>query len=414
MNHLLIMEKITCPNCDYKFDIEGAFSKELQLQFDEKLKAEKQNLLLITQQKELALKQKEEEFEEKRKHQNEIFKTQLDKARQEQEQVIKSKLHEEFNLQLLEQNKELQEKTNKIHQLQTKEIELIKVQRKLSEVEQEMELKLQQKLSAEQRNIEERLTKRISEEHELKLKEKEKQLDDQRKLIEEMKRKSEQGSMQLQGEIQELALEQELRSQFPFDIIEEVGKGSRGADTVQTVVNALQQECGKIIYESKRTKAFSNEWIDKLKKDQIAAQAEIAVLVTETLPKHMNQFGEFNGVWICTYQEFKSLAIVLREILIRTNQVKSSQVNKADKLELLYEFLLGEEFKLQMNSIVSTYQNLRDELEREKRAMEAIWKRRDKQLEMVISNAINMYGSIKGIGGKEIPTIQLLELGDAD
>ena len=216
--------------------------------------------------------------------------------------------------------------------------------------------------------------------------------------------------MQLQGEIQELAIEEILRSNFPHDIVQEIPKGARGADTIQVVMDSHMDDCGKIIYESKRTKTFSNDWIAKLKKDQRSLQADIAVIVTEVLPKDMPRFGVKNGVYICTFQEFKSLVFVLRQILLKSKEVRASQENKTDKMEMLYHFLTSEEFKLQISGIVEGFQGMKEDIDREKRSMQSMWKRREKQLELVISNTVNMHASIKGIAGKAIPTITQLEL----
>jgi len=174
----------------------------------------------------------------------------------------------------------------------------------------------------------------------------------------------------------------------------------------------LQQHCGTIIIESKRTKSFTADWIPKLKADQRSISAEIAILVTETMPKGVDTFQEINGVWVCSMHELVGLVTVLRKILIKTMEVKSTQVNKGDKMELLYTFLTGDEFKDQISAIVEGFSAMRQDLDKEKRAMAAIWKRREKQIEVVTDNTINMHASIKGIAGKSIPAIQQLELGD--
>ena len=256
----------------------------------------------------------------------------------------------------------------------------------------------------------EKIQKNVQEKAELTIKEYQKQFEDQKKLVEEMKRKAEQGSMQMQGEIQELALEDLLRALFPFDIINEVPKGVKGADVIQTVVNGLQQVCGKIIYESKRTKAFSEGWIEKLKEDQRNQQSDLAVIITEVLPKDMERFGRKDGVWICTYQEAKGVTFVLREMLLKTHSVKSAEENKGDKMELLYHYLTGVDFKQRVEAIVEGFSELKIDLDKEKRAMQKIWKTREKQIEKVITNTVDMYGAIKGIAGNAIQSVIALEL----
>jgi hypothetical protein len=235
----------------------------------------------------------------------------------------------------------------------------------------------------------------------MKVKELEKQLEDQKLLTEEMKRKQEQGSMQLQGEVQELALEEMLRTSFPFDIIEEVGKGVRGADCIQTVRNNYGQECGKIIYESKRTKDFSNEWIEKLKADMRNLGADVAVIVTQAMPKDMDGFGEKDGVWICNFMESRAVTSILRDLIIKVYNAGKSQENKGDKMTLLYNYLIGSEFSEQWKAIREGFMSMRMSVQKEREQMEKLWKAREKQLEKVLLNAAHIKGSIEGIAGMD-------------
>jgi hypothetical protein len=250
----------------------------------------------------------------------------------------------------------------------------------------------------------------------MRLKELEKQLEDQKKLAiemerraEEMKRKAEQGSTQLQGEVQELALEDLLRSTFPFDEISEVGKGVRGADCIQTVRNTHGQECGKIIYESKRTQSFSPDWVEKLKADMRSQGAMVAVIVTHAMPKDMDHFGEKNGVWICSFAEVKALSHVLRDGIIRVSHAAKSQANKGDKMHLLYDYLTSTEFGEQWKAIREGFLSMKQSIQRERDTMERLWKAREKQLEKVLLNAAHIRGSIEGIAGKDAIDIDLLE-----
>jgi hypothetical protein len=217
--------------------------------------------------------------------------------------------------------------------------------------------------------------------------------------------------MQLQGEVQELALEDLLSRTYPFDTIEEVPKGVRGADAIQIVINSNQHKCGLIVYESKRTKNFANDWIDKLKQDQIICKADLAVIVTETYPVDMDRFGEKNGVWICSFYEVKSLSFVLREMLIKINSVKLSQENKGDKMELLYNYLTSNEFVQNIKRIVENYEGMINQLNSEKKSMHKIWAEREKQIWVVQENISALFGSIKGIAGKSLQT-DLLQLPD--
>ena len=271
-----------------------------------------------------------------------------------------------------------------------------------------------EKLAEEIRRIEYQKTEARDTEHQLRMKELEKQLEDQKKLVDEMKRKAEQGSMQLQGEVQELALEELLQASFPFDVITEVGKGSRGADCIQAVRNNFGQECGKIIYESKRAQNFSVEWIEKLKKDMRSQGADIAVIVTRVMPKEMECFGLKDGVWICSFGEVKALASVLRDGVIRVYNSAASQQNKGDKMHLLYDYLISNEFAEQWSAIREGFQSMKMSIQRERDAMERLWKAREKQLEKVLLNAAHIRGSIEGIAGSNSIDLHLLEDVDLD
>ena len=224
-----------------------------------------------------------------------------------------------------------------------------------------------------------------------------------------MRRKSEQGSMQLQGEVLELLLEELLTTSFPFDKIGEVGKGIRGADCIQIVRNQFGQEAGKIIYESKRTKDFSNDWIDKLKTDMRNLGADVAVIVTQAFPKDMDRFGERDGVYICTFAEVKSVALVLRNAILKVYDAKKSQDNKGDKMVMLYDYLIGSEFSEQWKAIREGFMSMKLSIQRERDTMEKLWKAREKQLEKVLLNAAHIRGSIEGIAGADAVNLNLTD-----
>jgi hypothetical protein len=229
-----------------------------------------------------------------------------------------------------------------------------------------------------------------------------------------MKRKQEQGSMQLQGEVQELAIEEWLAVQFPLDSIEEIKKGARGGDCIQIVNTRAVQNCGSIYYESKRSKDFQPTWIEKFKADIRDKGANIGVLVTEVMPSNMDRMGLKDGVWICNYEEFKGLCAVLRETIVKLNTAISSQENKGDKMDMLYTFLTGNTFRMQVEAIVEGFTQMKSDLESEKRSMQRIWKQREKQIDKVITNTVDMYGSIKGIAGNAIQSVKALELPEPD
>lgn len=420
-----VIDQITCPNCGHGFDVEDVLASKVEEQLKKKFTAEKVALEQRFKEKNESLQKQQLAFEEAKKKENELFanrlkqalareKEDLDKKLAQDREAQLGKLKEEFDAQIKSQAKEIEEKRTQLRALREKEIELARVKHQLKEQEDEIKLKLEKDFLERQSELEEKARKRERENFELERIKLQKQIDDQKKLAEEMKRKAEQGSMQLQGEVQEIALEDTLRNAFPFDILSEVKKGARGADCVLTVKNEMQQECGSIIFESKRTKSFVTDWVDKLKNDQRVTGAEIAVIVTEAMPKEMDRFGEFNGVYVCQYHDTESLVYVLRQMLIQNHHIRMSQENKGDKMEVLYDFLTGTEFSNRITAIADSFQNMNNDLIREKRAMESLWKKREKQIQIITDNTISLHASVKGIGGKSIPSIEIFELPDGD
>jgi hypothetical protein len=405
-----MMDKIKCPNCAHEFDVEEALSGKLEAHFKEEYERKVSEQADKFHAKEELLAKDMEAFEEKKEKENEIFKERLAKQVEKEKENIQKSTQESFEQQLKALSDENEKKKAENRKLKAAEIDLLQRENNLKEKTEELQLEVEKEMLEKQSEIEEKGRAKEREAHLLREKEFQKKLEDQKKLIDEMKRKAEQGSMQLQGEIQELALENLLAMSYPFDDIAEVGKGIRGADCIQTVRNRLQQVCGSIVYESKRTKAFAGDWIDKLKQDQITAKADIAVIVTETMPSDMDRFGEKDGVWICGFHEVKSLSFVLREMLIKTHSVKSSEVNKGDKMELLYSYLTSNEFVQNIQRIVENYDGMINQLNSEKKAMHKIWAQREKSIWVVQENIGSLFGSIKGIAGNELSTSSVLEL----
>ncbi|MBW0164556.1 MAG: DUF2130 domain-containing protein [Sediminibacterium sp. Gen4] len=414
---------IKCPNCGHEFDIENVLSAELeqkyQKEFQEKLNSSLQNI--EEEKKRLAEEQKQ--FEEKRKRENEIFAQKLaqEKLRitTEVQETVKKDIANEYENRLKLLQEADKEKEEKLKEARKKELEFLQKEQALKTKEEELELSLQRQLIEEREKLKEQLSKEEAEkisikeqEYQLRMKEMEKQIEDQKKLVEEMRRKSEQGSMQLQGEVQELMLESLLQTTFPFDKIEEVGKGVRGADCIQTVRNQFGNEAGKIIYESKRTKDFANDWIEKLKTDMRNLGADVAIIVTQTLPKDMDRFGEKDGVYICTFNEVRSVALLLRNALLKIADAKKSQENKGDKMVMLYDYLIGSEFSEQWKAIREGFMTMKLSIQKERDAMEKLWKAREKQLEKVLLNAAHIKGSIEGIAGADAVNLNLLEDND--
>jgi hypothetical protein len=399
--------EVKCPSCGHSFPLEEAIGKEYEQELRDKM-------ITWQKKKDEEFQKKEEEFKVQQKDLALKYEQQFAQEKLQLEEGVRKSIASDFEnkLTFLENtNKENQEKLKLAGQ---KELDFIKKEQELKTRAEEMELEIQRKMQAERNQIVEQIKKQEIEknqlketEHQLRVKELEKQLEDQKKLADEMRRKAEQGSMQLQGEVQELILEELLKSTFPFDAIGEVGKGVRGADCIQTVRNKYGQDCGKIIYESKRTKDFSNEWIDKLKKDMRGAGVDVAVIVTQSYPKGMNCFGEKDGVWICSFEEVKAVAFVLRDGIIRLSNATKSQENRGDKMHMLYDYLTGAEFSEQWKAIREGYMSMRLSIHKERDAMEKMWKMREKQLDKVLLNASSIKGSIEGIAGADTISLSL-------
>jgi hypothetical protein len=399
---------IKCPNCQHEFPIGNALAQEIEADIRAKYLKRFQEDKTKLEAEKLQLAKESEQLKLQSENQDRILEDKLRLAKLQLADEAAKKATEESLLQMEALKKELDEKSQKILASQKKEIELLQKEQKMKEREENLQLEMEKTMIERQKEIEDRAKKMEGERFDLKIKELEKKLSDQVELAETMRRKAEQGSMQLQGEVQELALEELLRATFPFDTIEEVAKGVKGADCTQTIRNALAQVAGKVIYESKRTKNFTNEWIEKLKADMRAQQADIAVIVTEVLPRDMDAFGFRDGVWICRFSEVKALAFLLRDSLLKIHTAATSQENKGDKMQMLYNYLTANEFRLHIEAVVEGFLSLKDSISREKIQMEKIWKEREKQLEKVLLNTTQFYGSIKGIAGNAIGDLKML------
>ncbi len=375
--------EIKCPNCGTEFELNESLKNEVEKELRGKMMDWQ--------------KKKEDEFEKQR---TALINDTLRKATDDT--VVKIKALEE----------ESRIKTQQLQTLQKKELDLLRDKNALEEKQKNLEVEIEKRFLEKRKEIEESAIKKEQEIFDLKTKEYKLQMEQQQKLIEELKRKSEQGSMQLQGESQELLLEEILQSYFPFDIIEEVEKGVEGADCIQVIRNNSNTICGKIIYESKRTKAWSNGWIDKLKADMRNSGSDVAILVTQVFPKDMEKFGEKDGVWICTFNEVSSVAQLLRNGIIKIYEAQKSQENKGDKMQLLYNYLTGIEFRGQMESIVEGFMAMKQSIMKERIQMEKLWKEREKQLEKVLLSTSGLYGSVKGIAGAGVSNIPLLDGAD--
>jgi hypothetical protein len=403
-------QTIICPECGKPIPI----SQALEEQVSHRLK------------KQFEEEQTKREGEYKQKLASiEIQQKQIQEQKEQMEQVLQKKLAEEkakiFNdaklqaqkqvttelLDLKNQNAEFEKK---LQETQKNELELRKKARELEEQKKNLDLELQRKLDEQTKLIEEQVKRQAVEENRMKLIEKDKQMEILKKTIEDLKRQSEQGSMQIQGEAQEADLKQLLKMMCVLDAIEDVPTGIRGADLVQIVHTSLGKPCGVILWESKNTKAWSNDWIKKLKQDQASAKADICVLVSRVLPDGVENFEIREGVWIVHYSFVTPVVNTLRFHLMELNKLKKSMVGQEEKMEYLYQYLSGPEFKNRMENIVMAFSSMKTDLESEKRSMQRIWSKREKEIERVIMNTSAMYGDLQGIIGASLPAINSLEL----
>jgi len=415
---------IKCPSCNFEFPLEEALNDELKESIEKEKNELRHQMIDFKKTKEEELKKAEQIFQKQLQQKEEELSTRVtaekQKIQQELQESLKKSITADFENRVKMLQDDAAEKDQKLKLPRQKEIEFLQKEQALKTKEEELQLSLQRQLVQEREKIKEQFQKEEvdkiqlkEQEFQLRTRELEKQIEDQKKLVDEMKRKAEQGSMQLQGEVQELLLEELLQTTFPFDNIAPVGKGVRGADCIQTVRNQLGNEVGKIIFESKRTKDFTNDWIEKLKTDMRNLGADVAVIVTQALPKDMDRFGEKEGVYICTFSEVRSVVLLLRNALLKIYDAKKSQENKGDKMVMLYDYLIGNEFGEQWKAIREGFMSMKLSIQRERDTMEKLWKSREKQLEKVLLNAAHIKGSIEGIAGADAVNLNILDDDDA-
>ncbi|MDH3648932.1 MAG: DUF2130 domain-containing protein [Saprospiraceae bacterium] len=404
--------QIHCPSCGEEIDAEGA----MELQAEQKLRAEfNQRFLKLKknlEDQESSLERERLEVKRLSSQTWEIIQEELKKEKLRLTQKLESEIQEKSAWEISELKKTIDQQQKDNLDLKQKEIEILRKERELESAKERWQLEQEKERILQLKKVESEFRSQYQAQQELVKLEYERKLADQKKLIEEMSRKMDQGSMKLQGDVQEQAIESYLRATFPHDDIRPVRSGSRGADCLHEVFSGSQLSCGLIYYESKRTKSFQTAWIEKFKMDMRANKADIGILVTQSMPKGMERMGELEGIWICTYEDFKVLTPIIRDGLIRLSSAMQMQQRSGDKMSVLYNYLISSEFRMQIEGIVEGFTRLQSELNKEKRAMHAIWKRREKQIEKVLLNTNYMYSSIKGIAGQEVKDIDALSLPD--
>ncbi|MGH2565666.1 MAG: DUF2130 domain-containing protein, partial [Ginsengibacter sp.] len=360
------------------------YKKELRLQ-----------MAAYKQQKQDELKKKEEEFEKQKSY---II------------AAAQKKVSDEMKVRLTTLEEEAFQKTQQLHLFQKKELDLLREKSALEEKQKSMEYEIEKRVLESRRTVEEKTLQLANEKFDLERKEFEIQMAQQKKLIEQMSKKANQGSMQMQGEAQEHLIEEILEDAFPYDVVCEVAKGKKGADCILCIKNKFGNDCGRILFESKRTAGWGKEWVDKLKQDAVNAGVNAAVLVSQTLPDTMIDRYEYSdGIWICSFSDIKLLTASLREGIIHVYNVSKKHESKGDKVQMLYEYMTSNEFSAQWRNIRGVFKNMQASIQKEREVMEKLWKNREKQLDRALLNSDHIIGSIEGIAGKDSIDIDKLD-----
>ncbi|CAI3940796.1 Uncharacterized conserved protein [Commensalibacter communis] len=412
---------ISCPHCHTDILLTESLAAPLVMATKQEYEHKTSEFMKKISEREQVLRSKEKELQQTKQN---IAKEIEDKVASCLENE-KAKLIEEARLKLQKQNadelnrraseiKELENllKTNneKLQEAQQSQAEFLKKQRELEDQKRELELTVEKRVQENVQAIHEKARKEIEDNFQLKFSEKEQQIASMQRKIEELKQKAEQGSQQLQGEVQELLLEQALQSQFYMDQIAPVPKGEFGGDVLQHVLNPQGVDCGLMIWEAKRTKHWNNEWLMKLKDDQRAAKADIAIIISHALPQNVETFECIEGVWVIHPKVILPVATLLRESLIQIHFARQSAKGQESKAGMIYDYLTGTRFRQRVEAIVEAFTSMQEDLNKEKKVITKQWAKREEQINRVMQSTIGMYGDLQGIVGQSLQEIEGLEL----
>lgn len=411
---------IVCPNCKTEIKLTESLAAPLiaatRQQFEQQLAQKDSDIA----QREQAMREKEKQLlDAKSKLDEQVAdrvaeQLKLDRARIAAEESKKAKLAAATDLEqkaqeLADLKEVLEQRDQKLAEAQKAQVELMKKQRELDDAKRELELTVEKRVQENLTATREQAKKEAEEEQKLRVLEKEQTIAAMQKQIEELKRRAEQGSQQLQGEVLELELENLLRTKFPFDTIDPVPKGEFGGDVLHRVVGAGGQPSGIILWESKRTKTWSDTWLPKLREDQRTAKAEIAVIVTQTLPKGVETFEMVDGVWVTHPRAALPVAAILRQSLVELALARQSSEGQQTKTEMIYQYLTGPRFRHRVEAIVEAFSTMQEDLDKERKAIMKQWAKREEQIERVMSATVGMYGDLQGIAGKSLQEIEGLD-----
>jgi hypothetical protein len=412
---------ITCPNCKTVIRLTESLAAPL-------LAATREEYEQQLRQKDDEVAKREEDIREKARQIAEEKRTldtqvaeqvavqlQVERARVIDEEAKKAKLATAAELaakarELSELQEVLRERDEKLAAAQNAQAELIKKQRELDDAKRELDLTVQRRVQEGLDDARASAKREAEEGLKLKVLEKDQTIASMQQKIEELKQKAEQGSQQLQGEVQELELENLLRMQFPFDSIEPVPKGEFGGDVLQKVVSPSGQQCGAILWESKRTKHWSDGWLPKLREDQRTAQAEISVIVSQVLPQGVETFALLDGVWVTQPRATLPVATVLRQTLLEVSMARQVREGQQTKTEMVYQYLTGPRFRHRVEAIVEAFVAMKSDLDKERRVIMKQWAKRDQQIARVMEGTVGMYGDLQGIAGASLQEIDSLAL----
>jgi hypothetical protein len=408
---------ITCPSCSSEIKLTESLAAPLiqatRQEYEAKI-AQKERDVAV---REAALRDQQKAIEEAKNSIDEQVVAKLEAGREAiaAEEAKKAKRAAACELEakdreVVELQDVLKQRAVKLGEAQKAQADLLRKQRELDDARRELDLTVEKRVQASLAEVRQKAKGEADDELKLKVTEKEEQIASMQRQIEDLKRKAEQGSQQLQGEALELELETSLQLNFPMDSIERVGKGEFGGDVTQRVFSPTMRACGAILWEFKRTKNWSDGWLAKLRADQRVANAEIAVIVSRTLPKDVESFAHVDGVWITDPRFAIPLAIALRQTLIEVASTRQAQAGQETKMELVYQYLTGPMFRRRVEAIVESVSEMQADLDREKRATTRLWAKREAQIQGVIKSTVGMYGDLQGIAGRALQEIDGLEV----
>ena len=402
--------QVTCPNCRSDFPIDKIMSAQLAVEIRAEYEnefSEKTRVLMAEREETAALRKK---LETSQQQVDKQVQKKVAAERKGIEADARVAAQQVVAVELKDQKEQISETAQKLKSLQTNEIELLKKNRKLEEQAEQQDLEVARQVDEERKKIRAAALTQAQEQNQLKLAEKDLAIDSMRKKIDELVLKAEQGSQQLQGEVQELALESMLPAEFPGDVIKPVAKGIKGADVLQHVYDKAGRDCGTILWESKRTKTWSDKWLSKVIDDQQEAKASCVCIVTAAMPESVQYFEEINGVWIANWSCAKSAAMALRRVLIESARARRATEGQHDKMELVYNYIHSSEFSNRVRGVVKPYIEMQAGLEKEKRAITLQWNKRQKQLDQAITSTVGLFGDLQGIMGSGLQEIEEMDI----